>query len=177
MQEIWVRSLGWEDAPGEGNGNLLQCSCLENPMDREAWWVTVHGVANSRTQSTVWCTNEKNSRSVLSGTEAMTHEWHLFRDGWGGGWRGRDCWHIALHLPSLILINSSQNSPRTQLAMSGDSYLWGFVDATGVQWLETRDAVQHPAMSRETLTTNNDMNNNNCLYYYYLLQRSIVQYQ
>jgi len=29
-------TLGWEDSPGEGNGNLLQDSCLENPMDREA---------------------------------------------------------------------------------------------------------------------------------------------
>ena len=33
---------------GEGNGNLLQYSCLENPMDREAWWATVHGVAKSQ---------------------------------------------------------------------------------------------------------------------------------
>ena len=32
-------------SPGEGNGNPLQYSCLENPMDRESWWVTVHGVA------------------------------------------------------------------------------------------------------------------------------------
>ena len=36
--------------PGEGNGNPLQYSCLENPMDREAWQATVHGVAKSRTQ-------------------------------------------------------------------------------------------------------------------------------
>ena len=37
-------------SPGEGNGNRLQYSCLENPMDREAWWATVHGVAKSRTR-------------------------------------------------------------------------------------------------------------------------------
>ena len=35
--------------PGEGNGSPLQYSCLENPMDRGAWWATVHGVAKSRT--------------------------------------------------------------------------------------------------------------------------------
>ena len=35
---------------GEGNGNPLQYSCLENPMDRGAWWAAVHGVAQSRTQ-------------------------------------------------------------------------------------------------------------------------------
>ena len=37
-------------SPGVGNGNLLQDSCLENPMDRGAWWATVHGVAKSRTR-------------------------------------------------------------------------------------------------------------------------------
>ena len=37
-------------SPGEGNGNPLQYSCLENPMDGVAWWATVHGVAKSRTR-------------------------------------------------------------------------------------------------------------------------------
>ena len=76
--ETWVRSLGWEDplekgfphslvsiesacnagdpgsipglgrSPGEGNGNPVQYSCLENPMDRGAWQATVHGVARVR---------------------------------------------------------------------------------------------------------------------------------
>ena len=36
-------------SPGEGNGNPLQYSCLENPMDRGAWQATVHGVAKSQT--------------------------------------------------------------------------------------------------------------------------------
>ena len=35
---------------GEGNGNPLQCSCLENPRDSGAWWVAVYGVAQSRTR-------------------------------------------------------------------------------------------------------------------------------
>jgi len=35
---------------GEGNGNPLQYSCLENPMDGAAWWAAVHGVARSRTR-------------------------------------------------------------------------------------------------------------------------------
>ena len=35
---------------GEGNGHPLQYSCLENPMDKGAWWAAVHGVAKSRTQ-------------------------------------------------------------------------------------------------------------------------------
>ena len=36
--------------PGEGNGNPLQYSCLENPMEGGAWWATIHGVAKSRTR-------------------------------------------------------------------------------------------------------------------------------
>ena len=36
-------------SPGEGNGNPLQYSCLENPMDRGAWRAGIHGVAKSRT--------------------------------------------------------------------------------------------------------------------------------
>ena len=35
----------WGKFPGEGNGNPLQYSCLGNPMDRGAWWATVHGVS------------------------------------------------------------------------------------------------------------------------------------
>ena len=37
-------------SPGGGNGNPLQYSCLENPMDRGAWWATVHGVSKSQTR-------------------------------------------------------------------------------------------------------------------------------
>ena len=37
-------------SPAEGNGNPLQYSCLENSMDRGAWWATVHGVAKSWTR-------------------------------------------------------------------------------------------------------------------------------
>ena len=41
---------GWGRSLGEGNGNPLQYSCLENSMDRGAWWATVHGVTKSQTQ-------------------------------------------------------------------------------------------------------------------------------
>ena len=45
MQETWVRSLGWEDSPGEGKGYLLQYSILENSMD-----CIVFGVAKGQTR-------------------------------------------------------------------------------------------------------------------------------
>ena len=45
-------------SPGEGNSNPLQYSCLENPMDIEAWWATVHGVSKSQTQLNNWAYKE-----------------------------------------------------------------------------------------------------------------------
>ena len=41
---------GWGRSPGEGNGNPLQYSCLENHMDRGAWWAMIHRVAKSQTR-------------------------------------------------------------------------------------------------------------------------------
>ena len=38
---------GSRKSPGEGNGSPLQYSCLENPLERESWWATVHAVAES----------------------------------------------------------------------------------------------------------------------------------
>ena len=49
MQEMWIRFLAWETLLKKEYGNPLQY-CLENPMDRGAWWATVHGVEKSQTQ-------------------------------------------------------------------------------------------------------------------------------
>ena len=47
----WATSLYFSlSCIGEGNGNPLQCSCLENPRDGGAWWTAIYGVAQSRTQ-------------------------------------------------------------------------------------------------------------------------------
>ena len=55
---------GLGKSPGEGHGNPLQCSCLENPVDRGAWWVTVHRVAKSWPQL--------QQLSTHSGTKTVT---------------------------------------------------------------------------------------------------------
>ena len=52
---------------GEGNGNPLQCSCLENPKDGGAWWAAVHGVAQSQTQLKR-LSSSSSSSSVFIGT-------------------------------------------------------------------------------------------------------------
>ena len=51
MELGYLREMdGLESVIGEGNGNPLQSSCLENPVDRGAWWAAVHGVVKSQTQ-------------------------------------------------------------------------------------------------------------------------------
>ena len=49
MQESWVRSLGWEDPLEEGMATLSNILAWRIPMDRGAWWATVHGVEKSQT--------------------------------------------------------------------------------------------------------------------------------
>ena len=50
---------------GEGTGTPLQFSCLENPMDKGAWWATVHGVAKSRTRLSDSTTTWKFSVQIM----------------------------------------------------------------------------------------------------------------
>ena len=58
---------------GEGNGNPLQCSCLENPRDGGAWWAAVYGVVRSRTQL--------KRRSSSSGSSPSLNRFHPIKSG------------------------------------------------------------------------------------------------
>ena len=61
---------GLGGSSGEGNGNPLQSSCLENPMDRGAWWATVNGVTKSQTGFRGWtymCTSPPHTRREDNG--------------------------------------------------------------------------------------------------------------
>ena len=60
-------------SPGGGNGNPLQYSCLENPMDRGAWQATVHGIAKSQTQLSNNSIN-KNTEQKLSYGKIHQHK-------------------------------------------------------------------------------------------------------
>ena len=77
-------------SPGEGNGNPLQDSCLENPTDRGAWKATVHGVAESdRTErptlSLSWCCEENKAE--------LCHYFRLrFREASWGRWLWAETW-------------------------------------------------------------------------------------
>ena len=62
---------------GEGNGNPLQCSCLENPRDWGAWWASVYGVARSRTRLK-WLSSQ--AKTSYNGSPNWYLDWNLMRD-------------------------------------------------------------------------------------------------
>ena len=69
MWESWVQSLGWEDPLEEGMATHSNILAWRIPMNRGAWWATVHRVAKSRTRLSDWLTqhstNGENSVSVI----------------------------------------------------------------------------------------------------------------
>ena len=66
-------------SPGEGNGNLLQLSCLKNPMDRGAWWATVHGVTKRWTQVSTYSLRSFSSVQSLSRVQLFATPWTAAR--------------------------------------------------------------------------------------------------
>ena len=83
---------GMGRSPGEGNGNPLQYSCLGNPMDRRAWWATVHRVAKSWARlCTLACTHMHSGFSPNLFYDfpfvVSTHYWNLVKIIRGLGFR------------------------------------------------------------------------------------------
>ena len=76
---------------GEGNGNPLQYSCLENPRDGGAWWAAVYGVPQSRTRLK-WL-----SSSSISVAALQAEWWKVFRLLWEWGWIR---WKLLILIPS-----------------------------------------------------------------------------
>ena len=62
VRHDWATSLSLS-CIGEGNGNPLQCSCLEDPRDRGAWWAAIYGVAWSRTRLK-WLSSSSSSKFI-----------------------------------------------------------------------------------------------------------------
>ena len=71
---------------GEGNGNPLQYSCLENPMDRGAWWAAVHGVTKSQTRLSNFCfTFHLHALEKEMATHSNVLAWRIPGTGEPGG--------------------------------------------------------------------------------------------
>ena len=109
-------SPGSGRSPGRGNGNPLQCSCLENPMDREAWQATVHKVTKSWTRLKQLCMH--------------TQIWKLRKKPVLPGWHSKDRPGLAV-FPGLLLFTTSHSaadllliSKECRPPFSPCAYLW-----------------------------------------------------
>ena len=91
VRDMQVQFPGSGGSPGKGNGNPIRYSCLENSMDRGAWWATVHGSQSQTRQTT-----PTNTHSNL-GKYPTTSE----KDG---------STHHTLHLLPLTLLITKQNA-------------------------------------------------------------------
>ena len=102
---------------GEGNGTLLQYSCLENPMDGGAWWAAVHGVAKSQTwPSDFTFTFHFHVLEKEIATHSSVLAWRIPRTGEPRG------------LPSMTWLKrlSSSSSSTAAAARCSKSFKWGF---------------------------------------------------
>ena len=92
MQETSVRpELG--RSPGEGNGNVLQCACLENSMDRGAWR---HSMGSQRGRHS-WATNTPRQSSIAVTGDGITDSMHTGSCGLRELVTDREAWRAAVH--------------------------------------------------------------------------------
>ena len=87
---------------GEGNGNPLQCSCLENPRDGGAWWAAAYGVAQSQTRLK-WLSSNSSNNDPICKTAKETQMWRI--DFWTLWEKARVGWferialkHVYYHM-------------------------------------------------------------------------------
>ena len=69
---------------GEGNGNPLQCSCLENPRDGGAWWAAVYGVTQNRTRLKWLSSSSKATKAITSEQVDINDNRFTERSAWSG---------------------------------------------------------------------------------------------
>ena len=92
---------------GEGNGNPLQCSCLENARDGEAWWAAIYGVAQSRTQLKRLSSSSSSSSMILLPFSKLS-------------------WFFSVGLSLLVCEKAQGPGPLLQSHSSS----WSFVDSS-----------------------------------------------
>ena len=128
-----------EQIIGEGNGNPLQCSCLENPMGGEVWWAAVYGVAQSWTRLKRLSSSSSSSRTnnftiCMEIQKTLNSQSNLEKEEWN--WRNQLAWLQALlqshsHQGSMVLAQRQKyrsveqnRKPRDKSTHLWTPYLW-----------------------------------------------------
>ena len=96
---------------GEGNGNSLECSCLENPRDREAWWVAIYGVLQSRTRLKRLSSSSSRELKEISWSSLYSPCTLKQKKQWRSGLQAiMHCYYSRMHIwvLSVIAINAKK---------------------------------------------------------------------
>ena len=119
----WATSLSlFTSCIGKGDGNPLQCSCLENPRDGRAWWAAVYGVAQSRTRlkwlssssrDFVWCLSCLNELRIEQNEFRRQLIWLLV----SASDKGNDRSYLLIGFPQEVYL--SYTSPTLKLTLKG----------------------------------------------------------
>ena len=98
---------------GEGNGNPLQCSCLENPRDGEAWWAAVYGIAQSWTRL-MWLSSSRAKNFTIHTETPKTpnSQSSLEKEEWS--WRNQSSW-LQIILQSYSYQDSMVLAQKTEI--------------------------------------------------------------
>ena len=114
VRHDWATSLSlFTFMHWRGNGNPLQCSCLENPRDGGAWWAAVYGVAQSRTRLK-WLSSSSSSifgQESLLGMETWSDQRFKIRIEQSKDLRGPFLFHEFIKKKDLVMDGGSSNSP------------------------------------------------------------------
>ena len=126
------KTLGLALIKGEGNGTPLQYCCLENPMDRGAWWAAVHGVARSRTRlSDFTFTFHFHALEKEMATHSTVFAWRIPGTGEPGGLPsmgshrvGNDWSDLAAAAAAALIKDHSNLKASTKIAQLTQLLLW-----------------------------------------------------
>ena len=112
---------------GEGNGNPLQCSCLENPRDWGAWWAAIYGVAHSQTRLK-WLSSSSSSYSIINTVKISWIPCHM-----PNGWENEGPKGI---LKSMSFKRSSKTRQVSQIPVYAFSFVdsWTHYNSIKISW-------------------------------------------
>ena len=133
----WVTSLSLS-CIGEGNGNPLQCSCLENPRDSGTWWAAVYGVTQSRTRLMWLSNNNFNMSTFLKKWSGISVLWSgNIHSIWGQGLYHPDLnlWQTNALLLQCSSIEQTSKVGSTKRNIKRDYSPWGHKELDTTEWL------------------------------------------
>ena len=130
---------GWGRSPEGGNGNPLQYSCLENPMDREVWWATVRGVAKSQTKvNTQHWQTDRLWTTVLRLLKIYKQNYHMLQQFYSSVYLEKISTNLRRYMNPNVYSSNIYNSQETEATQMSINRWVGKDVVYIIQWNSTQ---------------------------------------